>query len=1255
MARLAKSAADYCDPPQASRLCVRIMIRRCFRRVLPLLVVLACAGLAPGPVASGPVASGPVASGPVASSSAAPLLGQGDAKPAAHAAEPEDMAARLSATALSAARAGRVEEARAAWTKVLEREPRHLRALLGLSELARKAEPPRLDEALWRAGDFLWQWKRLRERPADLVAPAKELEAWVVGADPLRKRHDALKRDHVTKLLEVAASQMDTGNWHGAQAVLKEARGADPDHPQLVAALARIRLEGGNELAVEDETGGSDPLSGVTAEWVAQNDPLHAEWDAAWELATEHYVVRTNAGWRVLKTVAHAMEQVHVFYRQFHRYKLGKGDSVPVANVLIFKSAQEYKDLGGQPVEWAAGHWDGTNVVTYDPRGGGDGGLSGLLDTLFHEASHQFTSLAGGSAVPAWLNEGMASFFEGTRLLSNGKLEWNLVVPGRLYPLLDEIKDKKHDLRAIVEGRVADYRSFYPWGWGIVYYLHNAEDEDGTLLYRERLPEYFQQYHEPDHMGRFVEHFVARPGVPGVQGLDEFEARFRAYILELEGVDKGLVDLARASEAKADRQAAKQAWKRAIELYERSLKKDPGHPAVLWKLATALEADKQPDRAAGTLRQWMTATLSAPGAADPEPQRRAEALARIQKLDTSAKRLERLREAFHKDALQLAQDYKKAGLPRIALQVLRGPATATPPSVPARELYFAVSDESKVSLESWRLLFDERTLKGFYGGGEEDFRVHEGAIVATIAGLAGGGDKGPATGSVAAAPKQSAFAYRRLFVDVEPAGDWSLSAEIDLAGARLAGLCFGKKRDDSFHGVVLLPEGHVDLGAFGSDGKTLLRVKKPWKGLRHVLRIETAGTRLVAHVDDEQVLEWTFDSRARLAGDFGLLAGDGQSAFRDIKFLEYDPGLPRRAQIGRRKELLAPSTSGEIAPLLRAEPGRVAYLEEAPPLVGPGALVGDAPHGRELDALRFRPLVLVLWSTYQESQVPVLPGLVALADKHKEDEIAFLLVSNETEDVVRAWAGANSLPFPVVCDPTNRAYDAYAAGKVGLPHAKLVGVDGRVVWEGNPDWKPEYGSYLEEPLARHLEASRWKELRVASSRLEEADARRAKGDVPGALASWRELAAIPTEHPVVARAKAGLAGLAAEAQARMARAEELAAAGRVLQGAREHARVARTYGGLAQAEAAQAALAKLEGGKAWKESTRAEKKLLSAEKQVASGKAAVAAQAIGEWLAKLEPKLDPELRERGEALAAMAGAADPAAELAAYRARFELD
>ena len=1142
-----------------------------------------------------------------------------------------DMAARLHAAAEAAWTSGRADEARAAWTRVLERDPKHLRALAGLAKLARQAQPARTDEALWRAGEFLWLWKRLDKRPADLADTHKDLEAWVRTADPLRKRLDTLRRDHVTKLLEIAGQQMDAANWHGAQAVLKEARGTDPDHPQLVAALGRIRLEGGNELAVEDETGGADPLSGVTEEWVAQNDPLHADWDAAWELATEHYVVRTNAGWRVLKTTAHAMEQVHGFYRQFHRYKLEKGATVPVANVLIFRNAQEYKDLGGQPTDWAAGHWDGTNVVTYDPRGGGDGGLSGLLDTLFHEASHQFTSLAGGSAVPAWLNEGMASFFEGTRLLSNGKLEWNLVVPGRLYPLLEELKTQKHDLAAIIEGRVADYRSFYPWGWGIVYYLYNAEDEQGTLLYRDLLPEYFQQYHAPEHTQRFVDYFVTRPKVAGITNLKEFEQRFSAWVLELEAVDKGELDVARRNEVRGDAQAKLGAWARAIELYERSLKRDPGHPGTLWKLALALEASKQPDRAAGTLRQWLTATTPAPGESDAVGTQRAEAMVRIAKLDTSAKRLTQLREGFHKQALELAQEYRKLQFPRTALQVLRGPATATPPNTQARELYFAISDESKVSLEQWRLLFDERTLKGFYGGGEGDFRVQGGAIIATI-----GTDPSaaPKTGPVAAGPKQSSFAFRRLFVDVEPAGDWSLSSEIDLAGGRLAGLCFGKKRDDSFHGVALLPEGYVDLGAFGADGKTLLRVRRAWEGTRHVLRIETAGTRLVAFVDDVQVLDWTFDSRAQLAGDFGLLAGDGQSAFRDIRMLEYSPELPRRTQLGRRKEapVTAAVPAGQVAPLVRAAGGKPSYRDEAPPLLGTTNVVGAAPHGHDLDALRFRPVVLCFWTTYQEAQVPLLPGVRKLVDQYAKEGVGFLLVSNEEVPVVEAWATTQPLPCAVVCDPSNRIYTDYAVAKVGLPHAKLLGVDGRVVWEGNPDWKQEHGSYLDEPLARLLESSAWSVLRQGEATVAQAVALHAKGDVRAALALLEPLQRMEVEHPAVAQAQALRSQYDAECAALLVRAAALRTEGRVLAAGRELTRAVEQYSGLDNAARASTQLNELQANKAYKAAQRDLKKVEAAEKQHAAGKLDAAREAAQALLTKWDAQADPELLERAKVL-----------------------
>jgi len=1170
--------------------------------------------------------------------------------------EQDEFVERLHAQGAAAEKAGEVDEARAAYARALERDAKHLPTLARRSALEKTAG--RHDEALDDAGRFLAIWRYLKERPQALAATQRELVAYASAADPLRKRTDALRRDYVGRLLVLANEQMDNLAWHSARAMLVEAQATDPEHPELAAGLARIRKEGGNELAVEDETGGVDPLSGVTAEWIAANDPLHADWGAAWQQDTPHYKIRTNAGYRVLKTTATAMEQVHGFYREFHQYKT-KGESIPPANVLIFKSAEEYKTLGNQPVEWAGGHWDGTNVVTYDARNGGEGGLAGMLDTLFHEASHQFTSLAGGGAVPAWLNEGMASFFEGTKLLSNGKLAWNLVVPGRLYPLVEDLRGPKpNGIEKVMRGEVDDYRVNYPYGWGIVYYLYNAEDEDGRLLYRAGMREYFQEYHSADHVGRFTEFFVTRPKLAGVATLGEFEARWKDWIFGLEAEDKGLANAARRDEERGDRQMKQAHAARAIELYERALRREPDHPETTWKLAAALETAKQGDRAAGTLRRWMSITAPRPDEADAQAERRADALARIAKLDTSAKRLAEMRGKFHADALQLAKDYRTKGFPRLALRMLRGPATSQPPSAEARALYFAISDESGVSLESWRLLFDERTLKGFYGGGESDFAVADGVIEATIT-VDADVEKAPSTGAATERPKKAdTFAFRRLFVDVEPAGDWSLQAEVEVPkGGTLGGLCFGKKGDQNsqiFHGVALLPQGYVDLASFGENGKTLLRTNAKVGEGWHTLRIEVAGTRLVVQLDGAQVLEWLFDSRAALQGDFGLLAGVGKARFREIRLLEFDASLPRRTEIGRRR-VVQPDDAAK--PLERSPGGQTSYLNQAPPLFTLQGWIGTAPFDGDLEKLRGWPCVLAFWSTYQEKAVPIVPGLEKLAAAHAGLDIPILVLTNEKREVVEAWLKDHPMPFPIGFDNSNALFQAYAIDKVQLPHAKLIGLDGRVVWEGNPDYKEEFGSYLDEPVADLVKRSRLADLKAAVATIEMARAAEARGEIAAAAKDYRAIATIDAAHPTVATAKRALEAFEARGAAELARADALEGEGRILQALKLAETIVVTYEGLDAAGVARATAEKRKGSKLYKKMRPLENKLGAAEKQLDTGKLDDARTNLKSLQASLaasaDPKPDPWLVERVEALTGLVtGATDGKDVLRLYRERF---
>ena len=1149
---------------------------------------------------------------------------------------------RYFAAGQAALQAGKPDDARAAWTKVLERESRHLPTLSALAALEKDSQ--HLDLALDYAGRFLDIWRYLKEKPQAQMARQQELYAFVHEADPLRRRLDTLRREYVSHLLKLANEQMDHLAWHSAQAMLSEAQFTDPEHPDLAAGLDRIRKEGGNELAVADETGGADPLAGVTPEWVAKNDPLHTEWDKAWELETEHYKIKTNAGYRVLMTTARAMEQVQVFYRLFHQYKT-KNEKIPIAGVWIYKNHDEFMKLGKPPFEWAGGFWNGSEVVTFDPRGeGSTAGLTDLLDVLFHEASHQFTSLAGGGGVPAWLNEGMASFFEGTRLLSNGKLDWNLVAPGRLYPLVDDIKADKHKLSDVIQGQVEDYRVYYPWGWGIVYYLYNAEDAQGRLLYRASMREYFQKYATDKHLERFTEFFVTAPKVEGVATIEDFEKRFRAWILELADADRGKVDLARKFEERGDQQGRLGDWKRAVEFYARSLERDPDYPEVLWKLAAALEQTGETDRAAGVLRQWLT--VQAPrfvdGTADGESlKRRADALARIPKLDTSAKRLAEIREKFHGDSLALAGDYDKAGLPRMALRVLRGPATAEPPSEKAREMYFAIADKSGVSLETWRLIFNERDLKGFYGGGEGDFTVEDGVLVASINEDSDNARKtGPTTGGSgspddAPARRPDLFAFRRLFVDVEPAGDWSLSAEVLLdKTSTLAGLCFGKKADGRFCGVGLLPKGYVDLATLGaSDGKPLTRNKVDLLPGWNKLRVDVAGTRVVVTLNGTEAVDYLFETRAEIKGGFGLLAGLGKASFREIKVLEYDPSLPRRTKIGWRKPVPEYDAESGAMSVQRSPPGKLNYLNQAPPKLEVEGWLGDPPQGGDLDKLLGWPVLLLFWTPDQEKVLPQLAGIDKLADQYAALKIPILLLCNQKKETLEAWAKDHPFRYPVCYDWSQKLYKAYAIDRLQLPHAKLIGLDGLVAWEGNPDWKAEFGSYVEEPLAAIVKNGRLAELGAAREKLAECEARMAKGEREGLPADLQSIVALGVEHPAVARAKVLIGRIELEAASALEAADARIKEGRWIQGLAALDAAGKRFAPLAQSAEAMKRAEKRAKESGCQAARKLETRLRIAERHLAAGRLADAKESLDVTVGKLEPGSDPWLAERCKFLA----------------------
>ena len=133
------------------------------------------------------------------------------------------------------------------------------------------------------------------------------------------------------------------------------------------------------------------------------------------------------------------------------------------------------------------------------------------LDRIYKE-SHQFVDLATNAA--GWLNEGLASFFEGCRILQNGTVLMNMPADHRLFPLVDRVKrgwmtDEKEGISTTDKGvepsKAPTFRivleNKYEWGppwyaptWGVVYFLYNYQDPwDGRFIYRKAFREFIER------------------------------------------------------------------------------------------------------------------------------------------------------------------------------------------------------------------------------------------------------------------------------------------------------------------------------------------------------------------------------------------------------------------------------------------------------------------------------------------------------------------------------------------------------------------------------------------------------------------------------------------------------------------------------------------------------------------------------------------------------------------------------------------
>ena len=259
---------------------------------------------------------------------------------------------------------------------------------------------------------------------------------------------------------------------------------------------------------------------------------------------TAHYRIEANLEPEVVDLLGRTMDSIFEYYIDIYLDGDKSKANFPKARLRIHPSwesmAGDYP--GGQASPGLGGWWSPSEntVVSYDTRERA-GTLDELVGTLFHEASHQFMTFlysrsADGKA-PAWLNEGTSSFFEGATAMKDGSVLWPDATLQRLRSLNHFLTrgGGPSVLDVISYDQPGSYAGeYYCFGWGLIYFMMEYEDENLERPFRPLYSEYREQMTTkggvPNEL--FEEIFLSSKSPLGHETLDDFEKDWTRWILD---------------------------------------------------------------------------------------------------------------------------------------------------------------------------------------------------------------------------------------------------------------------------------------------------------------------------------------------------------------------------------------------------------------------------------------------------------------------------------------------------------------------------------------------------------------------------------------------------------------------------------------------------------------------------------------------------------------------------------------------------
>ena len=349
----------------------------------------------------------------------------------------------------------------------------------------------------------------------------------------------------------------------------------NPADKKLEKSYAKLADKAGQELS-----GGAFAAATIrrkSARWLAKENAKHEHWEEPFERKTKHYDLYTNISWQFAETAAAALDEINRFYRSVYNYKKKARAKIYCMRKRSDFDRMALKVLGRpMPSRGVGGYWvdELKTVVAYDRSYDEEGFTKDAIwKTLFHEASHQFMDLLTKSRhiPPCWLNEGTSCYFEGCIIKADGTIVKNNPAAQRLVSWynLDTNPKTRIPLEELIshprntgakDGSLSYEGEYYPYGWALVYFLLNYEENDrrvygqaftddgrisddykvvkkaGKLVYKGAYLKYLQHFSERGCEGDrhyafeiAKKFFVDDIKDPDVSDWNAFESRWRKF------------------------------------------------------------------------------------------------------------------------------------------------------------------------------------------------------------------------------------------------------------------------------------------------------------------------------------------------------------------------------------------------------------------------------------------------------------------------------------------------------------------------------------------------------------------------------------------------------------------------------------------------------------------------------------------------------------------------------------------------------